>query len=191
MPDFTIVIPVKGTPAAKSRFGSGDNSPLALAMALDTVEVALTVADVIVVTVNGDEFERLGARVIADPGKGLNAAIRAGLAAASGPTAVLLGDHPALTAAELSDALAAASAHPRSLVADADREGSALTASLSTHEPAFGAGSRAAHLARGYVELDGDWPGLRRDVDTAEQLDSLAHIGPRTRKVWRGDQAPA
>ena len=180
MQHWTIIIPVKGTASAKSRFGPDDNSALALAMALDTVEVAMRVGDVVVVTADATPFAELGARVIPDPGSGLNAAISAGVDRISGPTAILLGDHPALTGEELRDALAHADAFDRALVADADGEGSALTTSHGTHEPRFGRASREAHLAAGYVELEGHWPGLRRDVDTAEQLAALPHVGPRT-----------
>ncbi len=179
MQNWTIIIPVKGTPQAKSRFAPGDNQALALAMALDTVEVALTVAPVIVVASHGLPFEELGAQVVRDPGGGLNAAIAAGVAAASGATAILLGDHPALTTAELGEALDRAANYERSLVADADGTGSALTTSRTTHDPHFGPDSRARHTAAGYVELDGDWPGLRRDIDTADQLAGLT-LGPRT-----------
>lgn len=177
---FTVIIPVKGTSAAKSRIGPGDNSALALAMALDTVEAALQVAPVVVVTSHPEPFSSLGALVILDPGTGLNGAIAAAIEQVDGPTAILLGDHPALRPAELSEALTAATEHDRALVADADGEGSALTTSMGAHDLRFGEGSRARHRAEGYVELDGEWPGLRRDVDTAEQLAALDHLGFRT-----------
>ena len=180
--DWVVVVPFRAA-SAKSRFGSGDNSPLALAMALDTVEVALRAARVIVVTDDGADFLALGAAVHPDPGTGLNAAIAAGLeqAGLDIPRAVLLGDHPALTPVELVAALAAAE-YPLSLVADTAGDGSALTAALPgvPHVLAFGAGSRAAHTAAGYVELHGAWPGLRTDVDTTADLDRLVHAGPRT-----------
>lgn len=179
---WTFVIPVKGFAGAKSRFAPGDNRSLARAMALDTVEVALAVASVIVVTTDPLPFEELGARVIPDPREGLNAAIAAGVAAADGATAVLLGDHPALTSAELRDALAAAHGHERALVADAEGTGSALTTSRGIHDPQFGADSAAKHAAAGYTPLDGDWPGLRRDIDTADQLAGLT-LGPRTTAI--------
>ena len=38
---WSVVIPVKGTSNSKSRFGTGDNRELAIAMALDTVCAAL------------------------------------------------------------------------------------------------------------------------------------------------------
>ena len=160
-------------------------------MALDTVEAALTVGRVIVVTDAAAAFVALGATVYPDHGAGLNAAIGEGLehAGINSHRAVLLGDHPALTSHELAEALAAA-VHPLSLVADASGSGTALSAAVPgvQHHPAFGAGSRAAHEAAGYVELTGDWPGLRSDVDTAADLARLAHPGPRT-AAWLGERS--
>jgi 2-phospho-L-lactate guanylyltransferase len=184
MTDWSIVIPVKGTVGAKSRLGAAPG--LALAIALDTVEAATaTGARVIVVSAaDAAPFESLGAEVIADAGGGLNAAARQGISHARGPVAVLLGDLPALQPAELEAALALAEAHELSMVADADAEGTAFVAALhgASHSLAFGRGSRAAHLAAGYVELDVPAAsGLRRDVDTAEQLAGLGNrVGPRT-----------
>jgi 2-phospho-L-lactate guanylyltransferase len=183
MPDWTIVIPVKGTASAKSRLGG--SAELALAIALDTVAVAVLVAPVIVVTPVGAAFEELGAAVVADPGSGLLAAISAGLAAAGdGPVGVLLGDVPAMRSAELADALAAAARHPLAFVPDADGSGTVLITALraSDHAPAFGPDSRSLHLAAGYFELDVPADsGLRRDVDTPEQLAALGlRLGPRT-----------
>jgi len=184
--DWVIVVPVKGTAGSKSRLDA--SAELARAIALDTVGVALTVAPVVVVTdaASAADFVGLGARVVDDPGRGLNAAIAAGVesVARGSATAILLGDHPALTSAELSNALVAASGVPRGLVADADGTGSALTTAMpgETHSPRFGVGSRAAHIGAGYVELDGNWPGLRRDVDTAADLEGL-ELGPRTRSA--------
>jgi 2-phospho-L-lactate/phosphoenolpyruvate guanylyltransferase len=187
--DWIVVVPFRVT-GAKSRFGPGDHGELALAMGLDTVDAALQVARVIVVTDSARPFVALGATVHPDPDAGLNAAIAAGLerAGLGDARAVLLGDHPALTASELRQALAAAT-HPLSLVADAAGDGSALTAALPgvPHVPVFGAGSRAAHEAVGYVPLDGDWPGLRSDVDTAADLTRLARTGSRT-TAWSADR---
>ncbi|MDQ1564674.1 MAG: 2-phospho-L-lactate/phosphoenolpyruvate guanylyltransferase, partial [Actinomycetota bacterium] len=190
MLDWTIVIPVKGTHTAKSRLGA--STELAMAIALDSVAAAVATARVIVVTATtaSASFEDLGARVVKDPSGGLNAAIRAGIAAAGsggaggGPVAVLLGDVPALQAAELAAALALAEQHPLAFVPDADGDGTVLITALTAadHAPAFGAGSRAAHAAAGYLELDlpAD-SGLRRDVDTPEHLTALAsRLGPRT-----------
>jgi 2-phospho-L-lactate guanylyltransferase len=184
--DWTIVVPVKGTAAAKSRLEGA--AGLAQAIALDTIAVVVVasrVCRVIVVTsADAAPFEQLGAEVVTDPGAGLNAAVRVGIANALGPVAALLGDLPALRPDELDVALSLADAHELSFVADADAEGSTLIAALrpDLHDPAFGAGSRAAHRAAGYVELPvAASSGLRRDVDTADQLAALAgRLGPRT-----------
>lgn len=186
--DWTVVIPVKGTPAAKSRLGGSPD--LALAIALDTVEAALGAARVIVVTSAevSPTFVALGALVVKDTGVSLNAAVREGLAEAGpGPTAVLLGDLPALPPEELAGALQLAAGHPLAMVADAETQGTTLITALRTddHAPAFGVGSRTAHLAAGYIELPVPvTSGLRRDVDTAAQLAALGDLaGHRTRAV--------
>jgi len=182
---WTIVVPVKGTPNAKSRLGASGEQ--ALAIALDTVEVALRVGSVVVVVPERHAwgFAALGARVVDDPGRGVNAAVLAGAAGAgSGPTAILLGDLPALTHVELDSALARASRVPLAVVADAPGSGSVLLTSLGAlpHRPAFGQGSHALHVERGYVDLPCDPDsGLRCDVDTREDLARLGgRLGART-----------
>jgi 2-phospho-L-lactate guanylyltransferase len=179
---WTVVIPVKGTSSAKSRLGGSPE--LAAAIALDSVEAALGAAAVVVVTSQSAaaDFSSLGAEVVVDAGGGLIAACRQGIAAAgSGPVAVMLGDVPALTSGELSAALDLAGRHRLAFVADAEKDGTVLITALdpAIHAPAFGTHSRASHIAAGYAELDlpTGW-GLRRDVDTAEQL--AAALGRRT-----------
>jgi 2-phospho-L-lactate guanylyltransferase len=202
VPDWTVVIPVKGTASAKSRLGASPE--LALAIALDTVAAVLAPVSelvtpvpvlvegpqVIVVTspAIAPQFEVLGARAVLDQASGLAAAIALGIASATtGAVAVLLGDLPALRSAELLSALKLAEEHPRAFIADADSDGTVLIAALhaSDHRPAFGAHSRAAHVAAGYVELDIPLDsGLRRDVDTPVHLAALAaRVGPRTRAL--------
>jgi len=44
-------------------------------------------------------------------------------------------------------------------------------------DPRFGADSAAAHAASGALALDGDWPSLRLDVDTASDLAAAARLG--------------
>lgn len=178
------MIPVRDAASpSKSRFGAGDNRELALAMALDTVEAALAVASVVVVTRGGEEFEALGARVEQELGSGLVPALEDALTVVHGNTAILLGDHPALRPAELRAALLAAEEHPLAIVADSDGRGTALVTALAgaEHRLAFGEDSRAAHVGLGYAELSGDWPGLSRDIDLPEHLDGL-ELGPRTRR---------
>ena len=180
----TIVIPLKGSPEPKSRFGGdlGFRRALARAMALDTVEAALAVAPVIAVTTEDLALDvaSLGATVLPDPGQGLNAAIEVGLARVSTGSAVLLGDLPGLDPCELAEALESAVA-PLSLVADADGDGTVFVVAQPgiQHLLAFGPDSRRAHLANGYVELLDPWPTLRRDIDRAEHLRGLT-LGPRT-----------
>jgi 2-phospho-L-lactate guanylyltransferase len=93
--------------------------------------------------------------------------------------AVLLGDVPALRPAELSAALEAALEYPLAIVADSDGTGTTLGTATAGHRHAlaFGPSSRAAHVAAGYVELSGAWPGLSRDVDDQSHLDGLARAG--------------
>jgi 2-phospho-L-lactate guanylyltransferase len=190
--EWTIVVPVKGTASAKSRLGG--TAQLALAIALDTVEAALVAAPVIVVTTVdvAEQFSSLGAQVVVDAGGGLNRAVLAGIAAAGpGPVAVLLGDVPALRASELEAALVAAERHRLAFVPDADNAGTVLITALlaADHAPAFGPDSRALHRAAGYVELDvAATSGLRRDVDTAQDLAALGAsgtLGSRTKLADR------
>jgi 2-phospho-L-lactate guanylyltransferase len=182
--EWTVVIPVKGTVSAKSRLGASPE--LALAIALDTVAAASAFSVIVVTSARlAPRFEALGARVVLDEGHGLNAAVAQGIAAATGPVAVLLGDVPALQPVELAAALELAVQHPNAFVADADGDGTVLITALdgADHRPAFGVHSRAAHVAAGYIELAIPLDsGLRRDVDTRAQLAALAsRTGPRTR----------
>lgn len=197
---WSVVIPVKGTRAAKSRFGGPEPERLSLAhaMAMDTVEAALAAAgveDVVVVTgsPSAAEFADLGAVVVPDPGGGLDAAVVRGLDALGlgrrpRSTAVLLGDLPALTPAELAAALASASSVPRGVVADHLGTGTTLLTARAgeLHAPAFGAGSFARHVQAGYEELPVSRDsGLRRDVDSSAELTALAAgaLGHRTARL--------
>lgn len=198
-----LVIPVRGGDRGKSRLGLEQprRSALAAAFALDTVTAARAAARVGEIVVVGALTETLaGVRVVADPGEGLLAAVAAGLAALSAstaegagaaPTAVLLGDLPALRPVELDDALTAAARHDRAFVPDAEGSGTALIVARAgvPHAPAFGPESAARHRAAGYVALAlPASSGLRRDVDTLEQLRAAASLalGPRTRALLDG-----
>jgi 2-phospho-L-lactate/phosphoenolpyruvate guanylyltransferase len=78
----------------------------------------------------------------------------------------------------------------RAFVADAAGTGTVLLAALHGRplQPRFGPGSAAAHAAGGAVRLDGDWPGLRRDVDTALDLAAARAlgVGRHTRELLHG-----
>lgn len=191
-----LVIPVRGGDRGKSRLDveQARRSALAAAFALDTVAAARSASLVGELVVVGALTEPVdGVRVVADPGDGLLAAVAAGLAAlpAGAPSAVLLGDLPALRPVELDDALTAAARHERAFVPDAEGSGTALIVARAgvPHAPGFGADSAARHRAAGYVELSlPAGSGLRRDVDTLEQLRAAASLalGPRTRALLDG-----
>jgi 2-phospho-L-lactate/phosphoenolpyruvate guanylyltransferase len=200
-----LVVPVKPLHVAKSRLrgaadhGAGDadaHAALALALAHDTVtavRAARAVRRLLVVSsdpVVAAELAAVGVEVAGDPGGGLNAALRHGAALLGDPlTAVgaLQADLPALDPDELDAALTAFGGAGRAFCADAEGTGTTLLLAGpgAALDPRFGAGSAAAHRASGAVALPGDWPGLRRDVDTADDLCAAAGLGlgPHTRAV--------
>jgi len=200
----SLVIPVRDAASAKSRLAADGGveadarrASFAAAIALDTVSAARAARNVGELIVVGSLPAPIdGVRVIDDPGFGLLVAIGAGLAAADPSTsmAVLLGDLPALQAQDLDAALVAASEHHWAFVPDADGDGTTLVVASAglPHSLRFGADSAEQHRDAGYVELDvPEHSGLRRDVDTLEQLTQLAAlaeagsvlIGPRTRAL--------
>jgi 2-phospho-L-lactate guanylyltransferase len=115
----------------------------------------------------------------------LNAALRHGAAVAARRwpktgLAALTADLPALSPAELATALRAASPAPAAFVPDAACVGTTLYAVPPGGEfrPLFGGASRARHAAAGAVELAaGDLTGLRRDVDTPDDLRAALALG--------------
>jgi 2-phospho-L-lactate/phosphoenolpyruvate guanylyltransferase len=201
---WVAVVPIKPLPVAKSRLrgavADGSHHRLVLAMAKDTVAAALAshrLARVLVVTddrLAGSALAAVGAEWVPDaPRAGLNAAFAHGarLAAhgarrgARGPSrgvVALAADLPALVPADLAAALDAAAgiaAGDRAFVADAAGTGTVLLTALAGADldPRFGAGSAVAHARSGAVPLTGHWPGLRRDVDTAQDLTSALALG--------------
>jgi 2-phospho-L-lactate/phosphoenolpyruvate guanylyltransferase len=122
----------------------------------------------------------------------LNAALRHGAAVASRTWpgtgfAALTADLPALRPAELSAALRAAETATASaaFVPDAAGVGTTLYAVPPGGDflPLFGGASRARHAASGAAEIGlDDLAGLRRDVDTPEDLQVVLALGagPRT-----------
>ena len=115
----------------------------------------------------------------------LNAALRHGAAVAARRwpgtgLAALTADLPALSPAELATALRAASPASAAFVPDAAGVGTTLYAVPPGGEfrPLFGGASRARHAAAGAVELAaGDLTGLRRDVDTPDDLRAALALG--------------
>ncbi|MHB1473300.1 MAG: 2-phospho-L-lactate guanylyltransferase [Dermatophilaceae bacterium] len=189
---WRLIVPVKGQPAAKTRLhppAGVARADLAHALALDTITAAVTCMPpdhLIVVT--SDELTATfvrdqGATVVADPGDGLNPAIRRGIeyvqrVLGTGPTAVLLGDIPTLRPEDLVGALSECSRHARALVPDASGTGTVLLSALSPQDlhPRFGASSARKH-GRECVRLDLDLPALRTDVDDDEALRHALAIG--------------
>ncbi len=204
---WTLVVPVKGGPGAKSRLGG--SAALALAMSLDCVDATLgahSVGRVVVVSADDhvrEQVARLGAEVVVQGPRapGLAAAVLLGIEHAEtppGPTAVLLGDLPALRASDLDAALALvgrslAQGAVQVLVPDAEGTGTVLLAASSPRalRPSFGPGSAARHAQAGASRLDLAIPGLRRDVDTAQDLAAALHLGmgTHTRRTLRSMQA--
>ncbi|MEN3360028.1 MAG: 2-phospho-L-lactate/phosphoenolpyruvate guanylyltransferase [Mycobacteriales bacterium] len=203
---WSVVVPVKRLQVAKTRLqdprrAPADHAALALAFALDTVRAAAgspAVARVVVVTDDADAgraVRALDAVVVRDePDAGLNPALTHGASAArliapEDGIAVLSADLPALRPAELTAALTAvltaAAVTGRAFVPDAAGTGTTLLAAApgTPLDPRYGPGSRDDHRASGAVELAGDWPSLRRDVDTAADLAEAAALGlgPATR----------
>ncbi len=189
---WSVVIPVKRLPEAKSRLALSveRRAALALAFASDTVVAAGAsplVAAVFAVT--GDEvvsrrLSALGARILPDdaPG-GLNAAFESGRlrALADDPSrrvAALTADLPGLRTADLTAALSTVP-DGRAFVADAPGSGTTLLLSDAdgTLAARFGPNSRYAHERSGATLLSGAGQSLRRDVDTVEDLEDAIRIG--------------
>ncbi|WP_156721324.1 2-phospho-L-lactate guanylyltransferase [Streptomyces apocyni] len=203
---WTLVIPLKPLPRAKSRLadtaGDGLRPSLALAFAQDTVAAVVAcwaVRDVVVVTDDARaaaELGALGARIVRDePAGGLNAALAHGARSAravrpASAVAALNADLPALRSAELGQVLGAAAAFPRAFLADAAGIGTTLLTAAPGVElrPLFGGASRARHLASGATELlTPDVDSVRQDVDTGADLDAARRLGlgPRTSHASR------
>ncbi len=189
---WSVVIPVKRLPEAKSRLALSRESraALALAFASDTVAAAAAsplVAAVFAVTADEAVSQRLnalGARILPDdaPG-GLNAAVESGRlhALADDPrrrVAALTADLPGLRTADLTEALATVP-QGRAFVADAPGSGTTLLLSDSggTLAARFGPNSRHAHERSGAVLLSDAGQSLRRDVDTVEDLADAVRLG--------------
>ena len=168
-----------------------DRAELSRAIADDTIAAAVETvgaARVVLVTADAGLAQRwrgAGVSVVADPGSGLNDAITAGMRVAGGSlVAALLGDVPALTPQELTEALVVAQGHGQCFVPDAAGTGTVLRAGHS-FTPRFGADSARHHAADGAARLDLDLPRLRTDVDDAASLAAAQRLGlgPATRAV--------
>ncbi|MDO5740320.1 MAG: 2-phospho-L-lactate guanylyltransferase [Ornithinimicrobium sp.] len=195
-----LVIPVKDGSSSKSRLSPAPplaRRDLALALALDTIESACSALSADQVTVVTSDpgaaacAQGLGARVLTDPGAGLNAAVAAGwestartvLARGADASmlrtgwAALLGDLPSMRGEDLRTALASCSTHREAVVPDADGTGTVLlTSTAAPPLPQFGPGSAARHASTSTVLLL-DLPRLRTDVDTVHDLRMAVALG--------------
>jgi 2-phospho-L-lactate guanylyltransferase len=173
----TIVVPYRGD--AKLRLPAEIRAAAAVAMLGDVVESALDVGPVLVVT---DDLAVVppGAGALADPGRGLGAAVSAGLAAVDGHALVLNADLPAATP----DAIRRLADAGLALVEAADGTTNALSLpDPAVFAPLYGPGSAErfrAHAPYATVAI----LELAADVDTEADLERLAPLaGPRTRAL--------
>ncbi|WP_280500050.1 2-phospho-L-lactate guanylyltransferase [Nocardia farcinica] len=192
------LIAVKRLDQAKSRLADRlrpeHRARLVLAMLADTMTATTSVPGIAAVTVVtpdaavADLARSLGGHVhpepAADSADSLNAALAApaaGVRARHGGVDLLAlqADLPALRPDELADVLATAPRGGRAIVTDHAGTGTAALLVRDGGElaPAFGPDSARRHIAAGAVDLPGEWPGLRRDVDTAADLERAVELG--------------
>lgn len=211
VPDVGLIVAVKNLAAAKTRlsplFAADERPGLVLAMLIDTLTAALAVPAVRSLTVVTPDLTAaaavrdLGGQVLIDPTPEghpdpLNNAVLAAcdVVSPSMPNIVVLqGDLPALRTGELTEAIDAARAHPRSFVADRPGTGTAALFGFGAAPgPLLGAGSAGRHRDSGAVELTGSWPGLRCDIDTPEDLAEARRlgVGPATSAAVSGHPLP-
>lgn len=184
----TAVIPLKSIAASKTRMAAslspGDRA-LLLRRTFDRVvqaaQGASSVGDVLVVA--GDGVGRAwaahhGLRTIADPGRGLNAALqRADEELGAQATIVLPADLPLVTSEDLNRLRAAVPAVPGVAVAPTADGGTGglFRAPGGVIPPCFGPGSAAAHAAearrRGVACTTVLIPGLALDLDRPEDIE--------------------
>ena len=202
--DVGLVIAVKRLTAAKTRlapmFSARTREDVVLAMLVDTITAAIAVPalqSVLVVTPDEDAADaarQLGALVLPDPTpQGHHDPLNNALAAAevvarkeSVNVVALQGDLPALRTVELVEAINSARAHARSFVTDRHGTGTSALFSFGVPlDPRFGRDSAHQHRRSGAVELTGDWPGLRSDIDTPDDVLAVnaLGVGPATARA--------
>lgn len=174
-----MLVPAKRLGAAKSRLtGLPDQTrqELATAFLADVVTAALA-ADVGTVTVVTDDPKVLdlaqgwgaAARVVSG---GLNQAVR-DVAPPGAPTAVLVGDLPAVKPDQLRSELRRPGEF---FVPDLHGTGTTTLAGRNLH-PRFGPESAAAHAADGLLRVELGVSGMTVDVDTWADLDVASRLG--------------
>lgn len=199
--DQVLLVPVKSPAIGKSRLVGLDDAQrrdLAAAFAMDTVLACLSTPGVVrVLAVTDDarfarDLAAIGCEALPDgPSGELNTSLS--LAAAEAhrrwpalrPVA-LCADLPALRPEDLAAALGSAAQVSEAFVADAAGVGTTMySAAFEEFRPRFGIDSRAAHLAQGAQEVQGDLASLRADVDDLADLARARTLGlgPHTRML--------
>ena len=186
----SVVVPFRGTDPKRrlDRLDRAMRSTLAAAMLADVLEAATAVGPVLVVATGAPPLpDHVG--LVADPRRGLGAAVRAGLDAATertfqAPFLIVNADLPCVTARDL---LALAGAVPEgglAFVAAVDGTTNAIgLADERLFSPVYGPGS-AARFAQLGESRQLDTPNLRDDVDTLADLSRVARrVGVHTRRV--------
>lgn len=148
------VIPLKAFDAAKARLSPTYDARVRAEIARATADhVVQTCSDAGFDTaiVTGDDAvtewaTRTGARVLADPGKGLDAACAAGAFGVAGPWVVVHGDLPLLDVPTMATARRALETG-RSLIAPSRDGGTNLLGAATPISFSYGAGSFHRHLA--------------------------------------------
>lgn len=178
--------------------GPAAHRELVEAIRRDTFEaVAATegVGRVVVVTdaepAEGDALGASRQHLVVQHSAGLNGAVRDGVGHArdrwpEDGVAALVGDLPALRAADLAHTLSAARQAPAGFVPDAAGTGTTLLTALPGQPltPRFGPGSAQQHAAHAIRLPAAD--SLRCDVDTSADLAAAAIVGlgPHTARIW-------
>ncbi len=185
----TAVVPLKPTVRAKTRLGfdAGTRGRLAAAFAADVIAACRGCGEIDQTVVVGAVPPGVGIDPLADPGRGLNAALRSAAAHIdnSGRVLAIMGDLPCVRAADVADLVVAAEAAlvagdaPGVFVGDTAGTGTTCVyAPVTGFHPAFGRRSRARHRAAGLAELRLDsLSRLRRDVDSLPDLADALRIG--------------
>lgn len=187
-----VVLPLKGTPDAKSRLDlpRSTRDRMVHAMAADTLEALLAAAEVQKVSILSRRRDlslpstsAAEAEVIVQP-RGLGSLDQALAWFASTHTdgssglAVVVADLPALRPASMTAVLTSAAHHRVAMVTDTEGSGTTVLTAGNAAElpPHFGEASAAAHRAAGAVYVRGT-PDVQCDVDTVLDLARARVLG--------------